>query len=481
MSTSLQLELTEQNRWRLRREWSGIPWFDHLLRSEFISDDEHRSRQASALSALIRFAVEHVPYYRQLFAARGQSAGDIRGPEDLVQLPRLKKFDVIERAADLRPDALPPGHQETIVTRSSGTTGRPAVVDHSKPSRELFVLLKQRELRWFRFDASGSYAAIRNDLPPQPDGAPTKDGMTASSPAWPLVGAYFETGPSFGFKMTNPLEIQLDWLEQHRPNYLLSQSPHLEHLAFAFQDRPPLDELRGMLAISQHLTPDMRRRIESTFRIPVRQNYGLNEFGLVASRCPEAGRYHVHTEQNLVEIVDDDGRPCSPGQTGRVLVTTLCNPAMPLLRYDTDDLAEVVDGPCPCGRTLPTFGDVMGRYTRLAFLPPGSYTLFRRTREALQEMPAALARPLRQFQLHQYRDAHFELRLAVVEPLSPEFIERVRRAWANASEGRQVSLDIVQVARLEAGNGGKFQDFTSDFTPPIDGVPSPLPSSDVGA
>jgi phenylacetate-CoA ligase len=488
MRTSFQIELAEQKRWRLRPEWSQVGWFDGILRSEFISDDEHRSRQASAVTELIQFVVGHVPYYKQLFTRLGLSPGDVRRPEDLARLPRLTKLDVIDRAAELRPDTLPPGHERLMATQSSGTTGRPAVVWHSNASRELFVLLKQRELRWFRFDPTGSYAAIRNDLPPQPDGSATKDGMTAHSPAWPLVGGYFETGPAFGFKMTNPLEKQVDWLEQHRPTYLLSQSPHLEHLAFAFQDRPPLDEMRCMIGISQQLTPDMQRRIETTFRAPVRQNYGLNEFGLVATRCPEAGRYHVHTEQNLVEIVDDAGHPCEPGKIGRVLVTTVSNPAMPLVRYDSDDLAEAVTGPCPCGRTLPTFGVVIGRYSRLAFLPPGSYTTFRRTRDVLEIMPAELARPLRQFQVHQFRDGHFELRLAVAEPLRPEFIERVHRAWAEITDGRPTRLDIVQLARLEPGPGGKFQDFTSDFTPPPDGIAAnhqsstsePMPS-DTGA
>ena len=103
----------------------------------------------------------------------------------------------------------------------------------------------------------------------------------------------------------------------------------------------------------------MREHIERSFGCPIHQNYGLNEIGLVATRC-DAGRYHVHSEHCIVEIVGPDGRSVAPGETGRLIVTGLNNWAMPLLRYDADDLGTAVEGPCPCGRTLPSFGDVVG-------------------------------------------------------------------------------------------------------------------------
>jgi phenylacetate-CoA ligase len=46
---------------------------------------------------------------------------------------------------------------------------------------------------------------------------------------------------------------------------------------------------------------------------------------------------------------------------GHVLVTTLRNTAMPLIRYRTGDLAVRRDEPCICGRTLPMLDRVIGR------------------------------------------------------------------------------------------------------------------------
>ena len=86
--------------------------------------------------------------------------------------------------------------------------------------------------------------------------------------------------------------------------------------------------------------------------------YSSQEVGYIALQCPENESYHIQAENVLVEILDDDGLPCEPGEVGRVVVTALHNLATPLLRYDIGDYAEV-GSPCSCGRRVyPCFGDV---------------------------------------------------------------------------------------------------------------------------
>jgi phenylacetate-CoA ligase len=210
----------------------------------------------------------------------------------------------------------------------------------------MFSILAQRGHRWFRFDPMGALAFIR-----LADQLPTKRGQGANPHAatlrlnrWRYAGMYFETGPWLGFNVTNPVEEQIDWLARERPRNLATYSESLEHLCMATGGVTPADSIEATLAISEQLTPSMRQHVERTFAAPVSQFYGLNEIGLVAVRCT-AGRYHVHTEHCFVEVVDDNGQPAAPGSRGRIAVTALNNLAMPLLRYDTDDMAEAVDGP----------------------------------------------------------------------------------------------------------------------------------------
>ena len=472
--TDLARERDEQRRWRLRPEHAGLTIFDDLMRNEFRPAARLRAAQDAALRRLIEFAARQVPFYQDIFAARRLKPGDIKGIGDLARLPLLDKAEVRDEAGRLQPAALPAGEQVYGLFSSSGTTGRPARILHSVSSNDMFSYLAQRQYRWFRFDPTATLAFIRlaKQLPFRNKRRHLADGDTGRLERWRYVGTYFETGPWLGFNVTNPVEDQLEWLRAERPDYLSSYSESLEHLCLASGGQPPAESVRGLIAISEQLTEGMRSRIERGFAAPVHQAYGLNEIGLVAVRCA-AGRYHVHAEHCIVEIVDAEGQPCAPGATGRIAVTALCNPAMPLIRYDTDDLAEAVAGPCPCGRSLPAFGALVGRYSRIAFLPEGTLARVGVVRAALETMPDDLGRNLRRFQVHQYRDERFELRLAVTAPLPPAFAARVMAAWNAGPGAAGHPLEIVEIADIPRGPGGKFQDFTSDHMPALEREPRP--------
>ena len=78
----------------------------------------------------------------------------------------------------------------------------------------------------------------------------------------------------------------------------------------------------------------------------------------------------MQSESVLVEVLDDHDRPCGPGQSGRILLTSLLNYGTPLIRYALGDIVEV-GRPCACGRGLPVLERVQGRTKDLIHLPNG--------------------------------------------------------------------------------------------------------------
>src|SRR3954467_15274938 len=70
-----------------------------LERTQWRSSEELQAIQTMALRRLLRHAQDHVPLYRERFAAAGVSAEDIREPADLVRLPILARDDARERAS----------------------------------------------------------------------------------------------------------------------------------------------------------------------------------------------------------------------------------------------------------------------------------------------------------------------------------------------------------------------------------------------
>jgi phenylacetate-CoA ligase len=464
--TSLAEERAEQSRWKLRAHCSGIDGLDRLVENEFTPPERAEAKEASALQSMVRFAIARVPYYRNLFTRLGLKAADISGRQDLTRLPLLTKHELREQFERLRPDVLPQGVRIGGITSSSGSTGPPTKVVHSVTSNAMFTFLNQRNVRWFRYDPARTVASIRlarANLQPRP-GTYLADGETLRIPRWRYAGVYFETGPSLYFNITNPIEAQVAWLRRERPDYLIMRSHALEHLGLACAGERPCDSLLAVQAISEAIPPSTRCFIAATFGSRVNQGYGLNEIGLVATRC-EADRYHAHREHCVVEIVDEVGKPCSPGHAGRIVVTGLQNFAMPLLRYDTDDLATVTYGPCPCGRTLPSFAEIHGRYSRIVGLPAGTLEHVDALRRALQETLTTLGDGLglRRYQIHQFKDGSFDLRLASMSPIPVGLSDHLQRTWALMVGAGGASLTIRAVADIPFETvGDKFDDFVSD-------------------
>ena len=99
--------------------------------------------------------------------------------------------------------------------------------------------------------------------------------------------------------------------------------------------------------------------------------YSAAEAGYLALQCPQQEHYHIQSESALVEVLDEAGNPCRPGETGTMVVTPLHNFAMPLIRYAIGDIAEV-GAPCACGRGLPVLARLLGRVRQMLVLPSGA-------------------------------------------------------------------------------------------------------------
>src|SRR5207253_1522693 len=94
--------------------------------------------------------------------------------------------------------------------------------------------------------------------------------------------------------------------------------------------------------------------------IPIVEAYGLTELGLVASECARGGGLHLDGDV-IAEVVDEDGEPVPDGHIGHLVLTSLRNDPLPLIRYRTGDLAALDRSRCGCGRATPRLVEIAGR------------------------------------------------------------------------------------------------------------------------
>jgi phenylacetate-CoA ligase len=236
----------------------------------------------------------------------------------------------------------------------------------------------------------------------------------------------------------------------------LTYASNLAALLDYFEQRGlSLASLRGVRSMGETLTLETRARCRAIWKAPVVDVYSAEEVGVIAIECPESGLYHLQAESLVVEVLDDQNHTCEPGQQGRVVVTDLHNFAMPLIRYDIGDRAEV-GPPCSCGRGLATLSRVLGRERQLVVLPGGArhWPLV-----GLHEYRRVA--PVLQYQLIQETLELVELRLVTQAPLSAEQ-ERALGAIVQRSLGHpfQVRFHYFHDA-IPRAPGGKFEEFVS--------------------
>jgi phenylacetate-CoA ligase len=423
-----------------------------LEETQWWSAERLAEHQLLQLQALLRHAWETVPYYRMRLGAAGyrpEGAIDLAGWR---ALPLLTRRDIQKTGKSLASLKLPPEYAPTIEVQTSGSTGQPVKVAGTQLDALMWEALTLREHLWHRRDPSGRLAVIRANAP----GLAGAASVTMLEDWGPPASHVFETGPAAAMNFSADVATQAGWLKRHAPEYLLTYPNNLQALVRHFAARGErLPRLREVRTIGETVTPELRAACREAWDVAIVDTYSSNELGYLALQCPESGLYHVMAESVMVEILAADGTPCAPGESGRVVATSLHNLAMPLVRYELADHAEA-GGPCPCGRGLPTITRILGRSRNMLRLPGGGERWplvgFDRYREIA---------PIRQYQLIQHSLEEIEARFVADRALSRGEEERLTRVIQTAL-GHPFRLRFTYLeGEIPRGAGGKFEEFVS--------------------
>ena len=121
---------------------------------------------------------------------------------------------------------------------------------------------------------------------------------------------------------------------------------------------------KSVLLTADYVPKSVIESIKETWKCDVYTHYGHTEFGYgCAVDCNQHCGHHLRDVDLIFEIVSPDtGKPVNNGEKGEIVITTLSNEAMPLIRYKTGNISSIIDKPCKCGSLLPRLGRIEGRY-----------------------------------------------------------------------------------------------------------------------
>lgn len=417
-----------------------------LDRSQWLSPVELQMLQLRQAEQVLRHAAQSVPFYRErLQDCPGVLSGRLT-IEAFRSLPRLMRQDIQCDPDRLAATRLPAGQGRVIEHFTSGSSGMPIRTLGTSLAQFFWDAFTLRDHQWQQRALDAKLAAIRSHM---------KEGH---HPGWsPSLRKLYGVGSCATLNIGADLDAQLDWLDEEQPAYLLSHPSNVHGLAKrSLELGRRLPSLRQVRTFGETLKPDLRDLCRQAWDAKVTDVYSTEEVGYIALQCPEYEHYHVQAENVLVEVLDDDGRACPPGQIGQVVVTSLHNFAMPLIRYQLNDYAEVGEA-CPCGRGLPVLKRILGRQRNMVVLPDGK----RRWPSLPSRLMVEIA-PVRQFQLIQKSLTRVEAHL-VVERSLDKYEEDHLAAWLGERLGAAFQLEFHYVAEIPRRPNSKYEDFISEI------------------
>lgn len=448
--------------------WPGIPAPNgasllavlfQLEQTQWWEPEELLRAQREQLKALLAHARAHVPFYRErLHHFRGLFDAE-SWLETWRQIPPLSRAEMQAADADdaMATETLPPGHGELREIYTSGSTGKPVRSVRTQLWELMWSAFTVRDHLWHRRDFRGTFATLRESGKGK---ALYPDGVRAES--WGYSSAtILRTGPLVSLNTTTALDQQLEWLKRQNPDYLLTHPTIAQRLAAGCRESDlRLPRLKQVITISENLRPEVRTLVREAWGVPVVDIYSTREMGYIALQCPDHDHYHVQSEHVFVEILNEDGRPCRPGEVGKLLVTSLHNLAMPLIRYDIGDCVEV-GAPCSCGRGLPVINRILGRTQNMLVMPWGERRWPLLSSADIQAM-LDLAPAIRQYQFVQKAPDVIQLRLTVSQVLT--YDEEARLAdWIRDKFAAPFRVIFAYFDELPRTAAGKFDEFISEL------------------
>lgn len=324
-----------------------------LERTEMSSFDEIASWQAPLLSRIVTFAFNESPFYRERLSPlfwRDEEA-DLRFWREV---PILRRVDVERELDRICPSQVPPDAGSVIDSHSSATTGAPLMFRTCSFARMVEQCLMHRLYRWHGYDLHAALASIR---PYNSSRRVFPEGLTETR--WSYLGP---PASHHTIDLRTPTDQLVDWLVRRGPTYLVA-SPSIARDIAEYPGAARIGErgLRGIVGIGEGATDKDRAVVRQRLGCEMAQVYGAAEVGAIALQSPALDRMLVCEESVLVEVLNDDGEPVGEGETGRVVLTGLCNYATPFIRYEIGDYATTAEGPCPSGLKLRGLRRVEGR------------------------------------------------------------------------------------------------------------------------
>ena len=155
---------------------------------------------------------------------------------------------------------------------------------------------------------------------------------------------------------------------------ILSYASTLDKLSKYLDEKnyTPKDfSVKSIISGSELLQDTTRERLQKVFGCNIVSRYANEENGILGQEClTEHNEFHLNVADYYFEFLKlDEDIPAKDGEVARIVITDLYNYALPMIRYDTGDLAIV--SKAKCGANTKVISKLFGRKVDLIYNTKG--------------------------------------------------------------------------------------------------------------
>jgi len=433
----------------MRRFWrGGLETHRHLRelrKTQWLTPPELDMRQLNRLKKLVKFAFDHVPYYRERYQREGIHPEDIKNFSDFQSLPFLTRKDVRE---NLERMVAPDLRHKTVRERTGGSTGEPIRFYIEDSFWWWNAALEFRCREWYRVKEGDKLAWVWGDMREIRDKS-WNEHLKARIMQQKFLNAFALTEDN----MESFARMLSRWQPAMIRTYVSAITLLARHIKTMDIDpiRPKLIE-----ATAEKLSAPQRELLQEVFCCPIADCYSSRELSTIAYEC-ETGR--LHSCETCVPEIIVKNQPAKPGEMGEIAITSLTQWAMPFIRYKNGDMGIAEGEYCACGRGLPVLKEVVGRTNDYLVTSEGQFvhnayflSTFSKRTEVIR------------FQVVQPDRHRLEIRLECRQTITPEWLDKLK-ADIRARFGNDTHITVHVVDKIELTPAGKHRFVMSDVKP----------------
>lgn len=412
-----------------------------LEKIQNIPEEDYAQYQKKRRNAIIDYHIQHNSFYRDFF--------DWNGYVDWKNVPIMKKSDLQHPLKERLSSTY--NTKTAYIGKTSGSSGHPFIFAKDRFAHALSWAGFQNRYEWYDIDLNKSLQARFYGIPLDFYGniqERLKDRIS--------LRRRFNIFDLSEKKM----EAFLDRFKKSDFEYLNGYTSAIVLFARFIKDKGfVLKELCPSLKIcivtSERLFEKDKNLIEDALGVPVINEYGASEVGLIAFEDKE-NHWIVNSEDLYIEILDENNNILPPGQEGRVVITSLYNKAHPMIRYDIGDIGMLSEK-----STLkkPILDKLIGRTNDIARLPDGKVvpglTFYYVTKTIIEDTGN-----IKEFVIVQTKKDEFEIDYVSEIELSAEQKQKVLKA-IETYVGKNLKIGFERKAVLKRSPSGKLKQFTS--------------------